>query len=90
MIDAHAFSPLTSWDEALGHSYCSDFGLLLLKTILKRLTPIVSHSTESTKYLQSRIAWIKCRARLEVECLFISPLTGRWLFFFTVVTPGIS
>ena len=34
-IGAHAFSPGT-WDEALGHSYCCDFGLLLLKTILKR------------------------------------------------------
>ena len=57
MIGAHAFSPRTSWDEALGYSYCSDFGSLLLKTVLKRLSPIVSHSTEGTKYLQSRIVY---------------------------------
>ena len=55
MIGAHAFSPGTSWDEALGYSYCSDIGSLLLKTILKRQSPIVSHSTEGTKYLQSRM-----------------------------------
>ena len=47
------FSTGTSWDEAPGHSYCSYFGSLLLKTI--RDYPPVSHSTEGTKYLQSRI-----------------------------------
>ena len=38
-IGAHAFSPGTSLDEALGHSYCCDLGSLLLKTIPKRLSP---------------------------------------------------
>ena len=54
IIGAHAFNPGTSWDETLGYTYCSDFGSLLLKTILKDYPPIVSHSTEGIKYLQSR------------------------------------
>ena len=37
-MGAHAFSPWTSLDEALGHSYCRKFGFLLLKTILRRLS----------------------------------------------------
>ena len=32
-IGAHVFSPGTSWDEALGQSYCCDFGSLLLPLV---------------------------------------------------------
>ena len=46
--------------------------------IMPRVAPYTLHN-----------AWVKCCAQLEVEYLFIGPLTGRWLFFFTVVLPGI-
>ena len=43
-LGTRAFSPGTSLDGAPGHSYCCDFGSLLLHTIFRRITfSLVSH-----------------------------------------------